>query len=41
MDDRGILRVGGRLENSDLLYSTKHPILLGKNNPLSTLVILD
>lgn len=28
MDSNGILRIGGRLENSDLLYEAKHPIVL-------------
>lgn len=41
LDTDGILRVGGRLQNSDLPYNIKHPILLAKNNPLSRLIILD
>lgn len=28
LDSEGTLRVGGRLRNSDLAYSEKHPILL-------------
>ena len=34
IDECGIMRVGGRLENSPLSYSQKHPILLPKNNVL-------
>lgn len=41
IDENGILRVGGRLQNSDLPYAVKHPILLSKLNPLSQLIILD
>ncbi|KAL7287014.1 hypothetical protein TKK_0018807 [Trichogramma kaykai] len=36
----GILRVGGRIENAPMLtFSNKHPILLDKSCPLSTLLI--
>lgn len=31
LDDDGILRVGGRISNSNLSYSQQHPILLSKN----------
>lgn len=41
IDDEGLVRVGGRLQNSDLPYNVKHPILLSKNNPLSRLIILE
>ncbi|XP_065368797.1 uncharacterized protein LOC135961232 [Calliphora vicina] len=33
------IRVGGRLRNSTLPYDVKHPILLSKMNPLSSLII--
>lgn len=32
IDDNGVMRVGGRLENADLPFSAKHPILLPKNH---------
>ncbi|XP_062538835.1 uncharacterized protein LOC134207132 [Armigeres subalbatus] len=35
----GILRVGGRLENANISIDRKHPILLDKNHPLTTLVM--
>lgn len=41
LDKNGIIRVGGRLQNSSLSYDVKHPILLSKSNPLSKLIILD
>ncbi|XP_065213364.1 uncharacterized protein LOC135840665 [Planococcus citri] len=31
LDDNGLMRVGGRLENSSLSYDTKHPIILPAN----------
>ena len=39
MDDFGVLRVGGRLQRSDLSYNAKHPILLPKKHQISRLVI--
>ncbi|KAL7293536.1 hypothetical protein TKK_0012979 [Trichogramma kaykai] len=40
LDSMGILRVGGRIENAPMLtFSNKHPILLDKFCPLSTLLI--
>ncbi|XP_036142155.1 uncharacterized protein LOC118645385 [Monomorium pharaonis] len=32
IDNVGILRVGGRLQNADMRYARKHPILLPNNN---------
>lgn len=37
--DQGILRVGGRLANSSLDYSQKHPILLPRNGHIIELII--
>ena len=34
IDDNGLLRVGGRIENSDLNYEAKHPIILPKTSPI-------
>ena len=39
LDPDGIWRCGGRLVNSELPYSTKHPILLSKDHPLTTLIV--
>ncbi|GFW78527.1 integrase catalytic domain-containing protein [Trichonephila clavipes] len=33
-DDKGILRVGGRLEKASIPYSQKHPAILAKNSKL-------
>ncbi|XP_061399248.1 uncharacterized protein LOC133334953 [Musca vetustissima] len=41
LDDKGIIRVGGRLQNSSLEFNAMHPIVLSKSNPLSTLIIRD
>lgn len=35
----GILRVGGRIEKSTLNHEQKHPILLPKSHPVTTLII--
>ena len=39
LDDKGLVRVGGRLENTTLRYSAKHPIILSKSSRLTELVI--
>ncbi|XP_043230765.1 uncharacterized protein LOC122386050 [Amphibalanus amphitrite] len=39
MDEFGVIRVGGRLQRSDLSYNAKHPILLPKKHPVSRLII--
>ncbi|XP_055859209.1 uncharacterized protein LOC129921419 [Episyrphus balteatus] len=39
IDIDGILRVGGRLENSLLSYDAQHPILLRNNHHFTTLVV--
>ena len=39
LDDHGILRVGGRLNQSQRPYDQKHPILLHGKNPVSKLVL--
>ncbi|XP_075157794.1 uncharacterized protein LOC142231060 [Haematobia irritans] len=41
IDNEGLLRVGGRLQNSSFAFDMKHPIILSKRNPLSSLLILD
>lgn len=38
LDDRGGLRVRGRLKNSSLSYDEKHPILLSGKNKLTRLI---
>ena len=40
-DERQLWRCGGRLQNADLPYSAKHPILLNKKHHLTVLVIRD
>lgn len=39
IDNKGILRVGGRLKNSDLKYDRKHPILLPAKHCFVDLII--
>ena len=38
-DDNGIWRCGGRIQNANLPYSAKYPILLAKGHPISTLLV--
>ena len=40
-DERELWRCGGRLQNADLPYSAKHPILLNRKHHLTVLVIQD
>lgn len=39
LDDEGIIRVGGRLRNSSLEFSSKHQIVLHNNHNYTTLLI--
>ena len=39
LDQTGIWRCGGRLGNADILYGTKHPILLSKQHFLTKLIV--
>lgn len=39
LDDSGILRVGGRLKNSNLNFEAKHPIILPKTHPVVHLIV--
>jgi hypothetical protein len=39
LDNKGIIRVGGRLENSQLSYASKHPILLSSKGKLTEIII--
>ncbi|XP_053698901.1 uncharacterized protein LOC128745855 [Sabethes cyaneus] len=39
LDDQHLLRVGGRLQLSELSYGTKHPILLPRNSLLTALIL--
>lgn len=39
IDGNNILRVGGRLQQSDLLYEEKHPIILPHTSPLTKMII--
>jgi Pao retrotransposon peptidase./Putative peptidase (DUF1758)./Integrase core domain./Protein of unknown function (DUF1759). len=38
LDEVGILRVGGRLQNSELSFSAQHPMLIPRNSHLATLI---
>jgi hypothetical protein len=39
LDQNGIIRVGGRLSNSQLSFNAKHPALLPRSHRFSQLVI--
>ncbi|XP_062557335.1 uncharacterized protein LOC134222207 [Armigeres subalbatus] len=39
LDDKGTMRVGGRLQNSVLPYEAKHPIILPQNHRATTLLV--
>ena len=39
IDSDGLLRVGGRVQNSDLSYSEKHPIILCKSSRVTELIV--
>ncbi|XP_043063808.1 uncharacterized protein LOC122319973 [Drosophila ficusphila] len=39
LDDSGLIRVGGRLQNSLLDYDARHPILLPKNHPVTQAIV--
>lgn len=39
LDDHGIRRVGGRLDQSNLSYDQKPPMLLSHDHPLSNLIV--
>jgi hypothetical protein len=39
LDARGVLRVGGRLKNSNLSENQKHQVILPHQHPLTTLII--
>lgn len=40
LDDDDLIRVGGRLKKSDLLFNQKHPILLPSNHHVSDLIFV-
>ncbi|GFX53412.1 integrase catalytic domain-containing protein [Trichonephila clavipes] len=39
-DDKGVLRVGGRLEKASIPYSQNHPAILAKNSKLSRIYFI-
>ncbi|XP_058801546.1 uncharacterized protein LOC131670173 [Phymastichus coffea] len=41
LDEHGLIRVGGRLKNSNLQFNQKYPILLPSNHNVSDLIIRD
>lgn len=40
IDSEGVWRCGGRLSNADVPYTTKHPILLPRDHPMTKLLVL-
>ncbi|XP_061704588.1 uncharacterized protein LOC133515953 [Cydia pomonella] len=41
LDEKNVLRVGGRLRNADIPEERKHPIILSSRNALTLLIIAD
>lgn len=41
LDEKDILRVGGRIQKSSLPFEAKHPILLPYNDPVTTLIMTE
>lgn len=41
IDDHGLVRVGGRLENASISYTQKHPIVLPRDSNVTNLIILN
>lgn len=41
LDSDGVFKVGGRLGNSSLSYSLKHPVIIPKNHHITRLIIAD
>ena len=41
LDNKGLWRCGGRLSNATLPYSTKHPVLLPRKHPITSLIVWD
>lgn len=41
LDSDGVLKVGGRLSNSSLCHSLKHPVIIPKNHHITRLIIAD
>ncbi len=39
LDAHGLIRVGGRICNAELAYSTKHPIVLHGKHPITHLIL--
>ena len=39
IDEKGLLRVGGRLRKSNLHFSDVHPVLLGKDSCITRLIV--
>ena len=41
LDEKGLLRYGGRLQHADIPYATKYPLILPRNHTLTTLIMQD
>lgn len=40
LDGKGLLRVGGRLQNANITYDQRHPVILPKNSHITNLIII-
>ena len=40
LDDQGLVRVGGRLRNANILFNEKHPVILPNDHPFTELLIV-
>ena len=40
LDNRGILRVGGRIDRASLSYEERHPVVLPRDSPVCKLIVL-
>jgi hypothetical protein len=41
LDGKQLIRVGGRLQNSDLTFDQQHPLILPKGHHITSLIIED
>ena len=41
IDEQGLWHCGGRLANAEIPYPTKHPVLLPRSHPLTSLIVCD
>ena len=41
MDEKGLIRCGGRIKHAQIHYETKYPLLLPKDNHITKLIVID